>query len=36
MTTAVKKFNHVNYLWDNDKATALGDDQVALFLYDYP
>ncbi|WPR70081.1 bifunctional aldolase/short-chain dehydrogenase [Flavobacterium sp. NG2] len=33
MDTAVKKFNHVNYLWDNDKANALGDDQVALFLY---
>ncbi|WP_163397418.1 bifunctional aldolase/short-chain dehydrogenase [Flavobacterium fluviatile] len=33
MDTAVKKFNHVNYLWDNEKANALGDDQVALFLY---
>ncbi|GGG35115.1 short chain dehydrogenase [Croceivirga lutea] len=28
-----KKFNHVDYLWDNEKAAALGDDQVALFLY---
>ena len=27
------KFNHVNYLWDKKKAEALGDDQVALFLY---
>ena len=27
------KFNHVSYLWDNKKAEALGDDQVALFLY---
>lgn len=28
-----KKFNYVEYLWDNQKASALGDDQVALFLY---
>ena len=27
------KFNHVNYLWDKKKAEALGDDQIALFLY---
>ena len=27
------KFNHVNYLWDKKKEDALGDDQVALFLY---
>ena len=27
------KFNHVNYLWDKQKAEALGDDQIALFLY---
>lgn len=27
------KFNHVNYLWDKKKEEALGDDQVALFLY---
>lgn len=27
------KFNYVDYLWDNKKAEALGDDQVALFLY---
>src|SRR5210317_255315 len=26
-------FKHVNYLWDDNKANALGDDQVALFLY---
>lgn len=26
-------FNHVNYLWDDAKADALGDDQIALFLY---
>ncbi len=28
-----KKFKHVDYLWDDKKAAALGDDQVALFLY---
>ena len=27
------KFTHVNYLWDKKKVDALGDDQVALFLY---
>ena len=26
-------FNYVDYLWDAEKAKALGDDQVALFLY---
>ena len=26
-------FQHVNYLWDDQKAAALGDDQLALFLY---
>lgn len=29
----VKTFRYVNYLWDAEKAAALGDDQVALFLY---
>jgi rhamnulose-1-phosphate aldolase/alcohol dehydrogenase len=28
-----KDFKHVDYLWDDKKATELGDDQVALFLY---
>ncbi|MGB5983199.1 MAG: bifunctional aldolase/short-chain dehydrogenase [Nonlabens sp.] len=28
-----KTFKHVDYLWDQEKADALGDDQVALFLY---
>jgi rhamnulose-1-phosphate aldolase/alcohol dehydrogenase len=28
-----KTFKHVDYLWDEKKALALGDDQVALFLY---
>ena len=29
----IKTFKHVDYLWDDEKAAALGDDQVALFLY---
>jgi rhamnulose-1-phosphate aldolase/alcohol dehydrogenase len=28
-----KDFKHVDYLWDEEKAKSLGDDQVALFLY---
>ncbi|MGA1029581.1 MAG: bifunctional aldolase/short-chain dehydrogenase [Flavobacteriaceae bacterium] len=28
-----KTFQYVNYLWDESKAAALKDDQVALFLY---
>lgn len=27
------EFKHVDYLWDEQKAKALGEDQVALFLY---
>ncbi|MEZ5038910.1 MAG: bifunctional aldolase/short-chain dehydrogenase [Saprospiraceae bacterium] len=30
---AVQTFQFVDYLWDDAKAAALGDDQVALFLY---
>src|SRR5919205_442872 len=26
-------FKHVSYLWDEEKAAALGDDQVALLIY---
>ncbi|MFL1011723.1 bifunctional aldolase/short-chain dehydrogenase [Flavisericum labens] len=33
MSTATKNFKYVDYLWDNEKAESLGDDQVALFLY---
>lgn len=33
MITSTKKFKHVDYLWDEEKATALGDNQVELFLY---
>ncbi|MFG6687361.1 bifunctional aldolase/short-chain dehydrogenase [Mariniflexile sp. HNIBRBA6329] len=33
MNTLAKNFKYVDYLWDNEKANALGDDQVALFLY---
>ncbi|WP_312075411.1 bifunctional aldolase/short-chain dehydrogenase [Chryseobacterium sp.] len=29
----VKTFKYVDYLWDEEKAASLGDDQVALFLY---
>ncbi|MCB4806742.1 bifunctional aldolase/short-chain dehydrogenase [Tamlana sp. 62-3] len=29
----IKKYKHVNYLWDENKAKTLGDDQIALFLY---
>ena len=28
-----KAFQHVDYLWDEEKAESLGNDQVALFLY---
>lgn len=28
-----KTFQYVDYLWDEEKAASLGDDQVALFLY---
>ena len=30
---SVKIFKHVDYLWDESKAAALGDDQLELFLY---
>ena len=29
----INSFKHVNYLWDDKHANALGADQVALFLY---
>jgi len=29
----VKTFKYVDYLWDEEKASSFGDDQVALFLY---
>ncbi len=32
-TTATQQFKHVSYLWDDTKAAALGDDQVALLIY---
>ncbi|MCG9970029.1 bifunctional aldolase/short-chain dehydrogenase [Christiangramia crocea] len=28
-----KTFKYVDYLWDEQKAASMGDDQVALFLY---
>lgn len=30
---SIKTFKYVDYLWDEKKASALGEDQVALFLY---
>jgi len=33
MNTTPKNFKYVDYLWDDTKANALSDDQVALFLY---
>jgi rhamnulose-1-phosphate aldolase/alcohol dehydrogenase len=33
MEKSDKTFNHLDYLWDEAKASALGEDQVALFLY---
>ena len=33
MEKSDKTFNHVDYFWDEAKASALGEDQVALFLY---
>ncbi|AXP82808.1 Diacetyl reductase [Mariniflexile rhizosphaerae] len=33
MNITTKKFKYVDYLWDDKKAAALNDDQVALFLY---
>lgn len=33
MNHSVKNFKYVNYLWEESKAKALGDDQVELFLY---
>lgn len=29
----VKTFKYVDYLWDESKATSMGNDEVALFLY---
>lgn len=33
MAISEQTFKHVDYLWDDEKANALGDDQVALLLY---
>lgn len=33
MSTVNKTFKYVDYLWDEEKAKALGDNQVELFLY---
>jgi rhamnulose-1-phosphate aldolase/alcohol dehydrogenase len=33
MKNTTEHYNYVDYLWDDKKASELGDDQVALFLY---
>jgi len=33
MNNTIQKFKYVDYLWDESKAAAIGDDQVALFFY---
>lgn len=33
MKTVTPTFNHVSYLWEEEKAKSLGDDQVALLIY---
>ncbi|NHE59301.1 bifunctional aldolase/short-chain dehydrogenase [Cyclobacterium plantarum] len=33
MAITKNTFKHVDYLWDEEKAKALGDDQIALLLY---
>jgi rhamnulose-1-phosphate aldolase/alcohol dehydrogenase len=33
MNHSVKNFKYVNYLWEENKADQLGEDQVGLFLY---
>lgn len=30
---SVRTFKYVDYLWDEDKVTSMGDNQVDLFLY---
>jgi rhamnulose-1-phosphate aldolase/alcohol dehydrogenase len=31
--SAVERFNHVSYLWDDKKASEFKDDEVALLIY---
>lgn len=33
MTTHRYHFNHVDYLWDAERAAAFGDDQLGLLIY---
>ena len=34
MTTLIQtKFKHVSYLWDEDRAEQLRNDEVALLIY---
>ena len=32
MKEITKSFKYVDYLWDNEKADSLGDNQVELFF----
>jgi len=33
MSVSITQFKHVSYLWDDNKAAELADDEVALLLY---
>lgn len=33
MSKATKKFNHVSYLWDDEKASSFAGDEVGLLIY---
>ncbi|MFH4966996.1 bifunctional aldolase/short-chain dehydrogenase [Gaetbulibacter sp. M240] len=33
MKEIIKRFKYVDYLWDDNKASSLGENQVDLFLY---
>ncbi|WP_268122452.1 bifunctional aldolase/short-chain dehydrogenase [Roseivirga pacifica] len=33
MSVSTTNFEHVSYLWDDNEAAKIADDQVALFLY---
>src|SRR6478672_9326777 len=33
MSTATVEFKHVSYLWNENEATALAGDEVALLIY---
>jgi rhamnulose-1-phosphate aldolase/alcohol dehydrogenase len=33
MSTVIKNFKHVSYLWDESEAASMKDDEVALLIY---